>query len=110
MMQLAGQLGCLQAYQLAFTFAALQKMGATLPSQFIDKVLETYSGLLPEAAPSDTALLLVTVARMQHVCTYSWLQAVLDHVQEHMMRFDGQVKSPASSSLDTSNVWLVADQ
>eukprot|EP00775_Hariotina_reticulata_P002071 gene2071-2391_t len=88
--QLADQLRCLQAYQLTFTFAALQKMGADMPSQFIDRALEAYRGLLPEAAPSDTALLLVTVARLQHICTYSWLQAVLDHVQENMLRFDGQ--------------------
>lgn len=66
------QLKSLQAYQIAFTFAALQKLGATLEPTFIDDVLDAYALHLHEAQPSDTALLLVTVARLQHVTSYRW--------------------------------------
>ena len=90
-MQLQDQLGSLQAYQLSFTFAALQKLGAPMSAAFIDRVLDAYAPLLPEASPSDTSLLLVTVARLQHVSSYSWLQGVLDHCQDNMLAFDGQV-------------------
>lgn len=54
-------------------------------------MLDAFTPALPHAAPSDTALLLVTVARLQHVSSYAWLQGLLDHVQEHMLAFDGQV-------------------
>lgn len=54
-------------------------------------MLDAYTPALRSATPSDTALLLVTVARLQHVSSYSWLQGVLDHCQDHMMAFDGQV-------------------
>ena len=55
------------------------------------QVLDAYTPALRLASPSDTALLLVTVARLQHVSSYSWLQGVLDHCQDNMMTFDGQV-------------------
>jgi hypothetical protein len=55
------------------------------------QVLDAYTPALHLASPSDTALLLVTVARLQHVSSYSWLQGVLDHCQDNMMTFDGQV-------------------
>lgn len=64
------QLKSLQAYQIAFTFAALQKLGASLEPAFIDSVLDAYALHLDDCQPSDTALLLVTVARLQHVTSY----------------------------------------
>jgi hypothetical protein len=57
------------------------------------QVLDAYTPALRNASPSDTALLLVTVARLQHVSSYSWLQGVLDHCQDNMLSFDGQVGS-----------------
>lgn len=54
-------------------------------------MLDAYLPVLRNATPSDTALLLVTVARLQHVSSYSWLQGVLDHCQDNMLAFDGQV-------------------
>lgn len=64
------QLKTLEAYQLAFTLAALHKLGASLESEFIDEVLDAYALQLQDAQPSDTALLLVTVAQLQHVSSY----------------------------------------
>jgi hypothetical protein len=55
-------------------------------------VLDAYTPVLRSATPSDTSLLLVTVARLQHVSSYTWLQGVLDHCQDSMMAFDGQVR------------------
>jgi hypothetical protein len=67
------------------------------------QVLDAYTPALRSATPSDTALLLVTVARLQHVSSYSWLQGVLDHCQDNMMAFDGQVGPlPAASRLSTT--------
>lgn len=57
------------------------------------QVLDAYTPVLSNAAPSDTALLLVTVARLHHVSSYSWLQGVLDHCQDSMLAFDGQVRT-----------------
>jgi hypothetical protein len=64
------QLPALQAYQLSFTFAALQKLGAPLSSSSIDAVLDAFAAQLGGASPSDTALLLATVARLKHVSSY----------------------------------------
>jgi hypothetical protein len=66
------QLPALQAYQLSFTFAALQKLGAPISSSSIDAVLDAFAAQLADASPSDTALLLVTVARLKHVSSYRW--------------------------------------
>lgn len=55
------------------------------------QVLDAYTPVLRSATPSDTSLLLVTIARLQHVSSYTWLQGVLDHCQDSMMAFDGQV-------------------
>lgn len=63
----------MQAYQLAFTFAALQSLGAPLSPAFIDEVLDAFELQLGDALPSDTALLLATVARLQHVSSYRWV-------------------------------------
>lgn len=42
----------------------------------------------------------MTVARLRHVSSYSWLQGVLDHCQDNMMAFDGQVgRATATQSL-----------
>lgn len=62
-------------------------------NRLLVQVLDAYTPALHNASPSDTALLLVTVARLQHVSSYSWLQGVLDHCQDNMLSFDGQVGS-----------------
>lgn len=64
------QLPALQAYQLSFTFAALQKLGAPLNSSTVDAVLDAFAVQLGGASPSDTALLLATVARLKHISSY----------------------------------------
>jgi hypothetical protein len=69
-LQMQEQLPALQAYQLSFTFAALQKLGAPLRSSSIDAVLDAFAAQLADASPSDTALLLATVARLKHVSSY----------------------------------------
>lgn len=65
------------------------------------QVLDAYTPALCNASPSDTALLLVTVARLQHVSSYSWLQGVLDHCQDNMLSFDGQVGMQLLSTQST---------
>eukprot|EP00878_Enallax_costatus_P024200 GHUV01025804.1.p1 GENE.GHUV01025804.1~~GHUV01025804.1.p1 ORF type:complete len:582 (+),score=143.67 GHUV01025804.1:265-2010(+) len=87
--QMHEQLKNLQAYQIAFTFAALQKLGASFEPAMIDDVLDAYALRLHEAQPSDTALVLVTVARLKHVTSYKWLEDVLDSCQASMLQYDG---------------------
>jgi hypothetical protein len=85
------QLPALQAYQLSFTFAALQKLGAPLSSSSIDAVLDAFAAQLADASPSDTALLLATVARLKHVSSYrcggQGMQLILSSVATSFVLF-----------------------
>jgi len=49
-------------------------------------------------APATPRCCCVTVARLQHVSSYSWLQEVLDHVQAHMMRYERSGVTPSIST------------
>jgi hypothetical protein len=86
-------------YQLAFTLGCLQKLGAPLSSSCIDAALQAFSRHLAVAAPTDTVLLLATVARLQHVTSYSWLQQLLDSLQAQLPLLDGQELATAVWSL-----------
>lgn len=66
-------------------------MGASLQPDWIDALLDSFGKNLSAASTSDIALVLVSVARLQHVTSYSWLQGVLEDVQGRMNQFDCQV-------------------
>jgi hypothetical protein len=88
--QLQRQVGGFLPYQLAFTLGSLQQLGAPLTSGAIDDALGGFARQLSAATPADAVLMLVTVARLRHICSYSWMQEVLDFLQPRLGQLNGQ--------------------
>ncbi|KAF8065446.1 TBC2 [Scenedesmus sp. PABB004] len=94
--QMKQQVSHLAPYELAFTLAALQKLGAGLGArldpELVDGAVGAFAAALRStpAAPSDTALLLVTLARAGAVPSIEPVEVILDAAQARMLSYDGQ--------------------
>ncbi|EFJ47722.1 hypothetical protein VOLCADRAFT_91781 [Volvox carteri f. nagariensis] len=79
------QLPALRPHQLSYGLGSLQRMGCTVSAAVLDEMLTVAAAdQLRQYPPGDLVLLLMTVARLRHVPSYSFTEAVTERLRPHL--------------------------
>ncbi len=80
----------LQPQQLSYCLGCLQRLGCHVGGSVLDEMLDAAAagpaagGRLAATSPSDVVLLLVTVARLGHVPSYRFTEAITERLRPHL--------------------------
>ncbi|GLC37719.1 hypothetical protein PLESTM_000640000 [Pleodorina starrii] len=81
------QLPSLAPHQLSYGLGSLQRMGCHVSGAVLDEMLTAAAaatGQLASYPPADLVLLLMTVARLRHVPSYAFTEAVSERLRPHL--------------------------
>ncbi|GIM10877.1 hypothetical protein Vretimale_14484, partial [Volvox reticuliferus] len=78
------QLPSLLPHQLSYGLGSLQRMGCHVNAAVLDEMLAAAAAQLVQYPPGELVLLLMTVARLRHVPSYSFTEAVTERLRPHL--------------------------